>query len=213
MNLSFQFKFAVKETGFHVRTPHGEDHLEHGFNEAAQQSDDDENFYENVSEPLQHETSETDYVRSEDHTNILEEELPPTAFTRNMLAKFRSMEDVNKPPPTPEYAEKQVKTVTSGVHRMTNPNVRSLSISSPEHDSHFDMEREQPDGAYQQEAVSHEYEHNNYDDFNAEGGEFENEPEYNPNVIRESDKLDEDELPELGTTRNLLAKFQTLQAH
>jgi len=46
----------------------------------------------------------------------------------------------------------------------------------------------------------------------AESGEFENEPERDPTVIRESDRKDDEELPEQGTTRNLLARFQSLQS-
>jgi len=50
--------------------------------------------------------------------------------------------------------------------------------------------------------------------FNAslpEGGEFENDPLDLPDVVRESDPFDENELPEIGVTKNLLAKFQSMQ--
>ena len=45
------------------------------------------------------------------------------------------------------------------------------------------------------------------------GGEFENDPEYNQDVVRETDLNESEVLPEQGTTRNLLAKFQALQGN
>lgn len=45
----------------------------------------------------------------------------------------------------------------------------------------------------------------------AEGGEYENEPVRNPDVVRESDKDIGAELPEVGTAKNILEKFKQIE--
>ena len=45
-------------------------------------------------------------------------------------------------------------------------------------------------------------------DYVPDAGEFENDPVYNADVVRESDRADHAEMPEQGTTRGLLARFQ-----
>ncbi|KAL5007340.1 hypothetical protein ScPMuIL_016146 [Solemya velum] len=46
-----------------------------------------------------------------------------------------------------------------------------------------------------------------------EGGVYENEPTVDPNVVRASDKVNVgEELPEVGTAKNILAKFKTIQS-
>jgi len=44
-----------------------------------------------------------------------------------------------------------------------------------------------------------------------DSGEFENDPIYNADVLRESDRTDCADFPEQGITRDLLAKFQHAQ--
>ena len=44
-----------------------------------------------------------------------------------------------------------------------------------------------------------------------DGGVSENEPVVLPDVIRESDRHDEEELPETGTTRSLLAQWRNME--
>ena len=134
---------------------------------------------------------------------VLEEDLPPSQFTRTMLAKFRSMEDVEQEPPTPEFSSKKMKAAIMSV--------------SPSHTRRFEggpvplyQDGESPEDREQQ-LDNH---HHQYDfDYNAaiDAGEYENDPSSNPDVIREGDVLTED-LPEQGTTRHLLAKFQSMQA-
>ena len=42
-----------------------------------------------------------------------EAELPPQDLTKSLLAKFRSLEDVNQPPPSPQHASQQKKVGTA----------------------------------------------------------------------------------------------------
>lgn len=141
----------------------------------------------------------TDVVRADE---VLEDDLPPESFTRNMLAKFRSMEDTEQAPPTPEYSEKKMR---AAVTSMSPASTRRYDTSAV---PIYSDEREQPDGLEHTDTTQ-EY----FDGYNnpADAGEYENDPIHNPDVIREGDALEED-LPEQGTTRHLLAKFQSMQA-
>ena len=60
-------------------------------------------------------------------------------------------------------------------------------------------------------ATSQQRRYDYYDDMNASGGEYENEPVTNPDVVREADSSEADALPERGTARNLMAKWQAMQ--
>jgi hypothetical protein len=133
----------------------------------------------------------------EDHT--AEDELPPPATTKNLLAKFKSLEDVNNPPPSPQRSLQQQKQIGSS----STVSVRRMPNSSQV----YAQEREQPEGGEYESQPSefHQYQ------VTTDSGEFENAPVHDPNVIRESDRHDEEELPSQGITRNLLAKFQNLQ--
>lgn len=52
-----------------------------------------------------------------------------------------------------------------------------------------------------------------HDNEQYDGGEYaESEPMHNPDVIRECDRHDEEELPEHGFTQNLLAKFKSMES-
>jgi hypothetical protein len=73
------------------------------------------------------------------------------------------------------------------------------SRSSSRDNLDFYQEREQPEGGEINHAMS-------------SSSEFlDEDAPRDPNVTRESDRHDEEELPEQGTTRNLLAKFQSMQ--
>jgi len=148
-----------------------------------------------------------------EHANIVradevqEEELPQEAFTKNMLAKFQSLEDTNMEPPTPESSQQKMKIakLSVGPGPMQMYSTRAVSPTHLENNGHLD-EREQPEGLEQTE------QYNDYD-YNQEvdSGEYENNPNRNSDVIREEDILTDD-LPEQGTTRNLLAKFQSMHS-
>ena len=141
----------------------------------------------------------------------LEEELPAPQTTRSMLAVFQSMEDVNRPPPTPEHATKVSRQATSPARSMsirrgasspsnntTTSHHYSNGYHSDEQDHHV-MQGEEEDGLYR--------------DYDQRGGEFENEPyRGDPDVVREDTENQTEALPEQGTTKNLLAKFQALTA-
>ena len=143
--------------------------------------------------------AEVDRVSSSENESIdtcepvfHEEELPPPATTRNLLSMFRSMEDPSMAPPTPESMEKKQAASRSGVPR--SPSVGRSSCARPG-DVEGDSERSYYDVT----------------EYPADSGEFENDPIYNADVVRESDRIDYAEMPEQGVTRGLLAKFQTRQ--
>jgi hypothetical protein len=82
-----------------------------------------------------------------------------------MLAKFRTLEDANLPPPSPQRSGLATKKSTAAA-----------------------VEREQPDG-----------------------DEYEDVRDYERRREDEDERDESEELPEQGTTRNLLAKFQAMQ--
>lgn len=111
-----------------------------------------------------------------------EDELPPPAMTRNLLSMFRSMEDPSMAPPTPEAMKKKQAASRSGVYR--SPSMGASGLAAGDHLNRSDAE------------------------YAADSGEFENDPVYNADVVRESDHTDYAEMPEHGMTRGLLARFQ-----
>jgi len=143
--------------------------------------------------------AEVDRVSSSESENIdtrepvfHEDELPPPAMTSNLLSMFRSMEDPSRAPPTPESMEK--KQTASRSSFLRSPSVGSSSYARPG-DVEGDSDRSYCDVM----------------EYPADSGEFENDPVYNANVVRESDRMDYAEMPEQGITQGLLAKFQTRQ--
>ncbi len=164
-------------------------------------ADAEEHIYE---EPRQvyHSNGMDDIVHS-DLPAEKEEERPPHDVTRSLLAKFRSMEDVSAPPPSPQRSVEQQKVAYS------HSTSRSFSTAS---------ERHLGDGEpYGHDDHDHgEYYHNQQDyeqyEQEGEGGEYENDPFVDPDLVREGDNPEEEELPEVGMTQNLLAKFQSIQA-
>lgn len=122
------------------------------------------------------------------HESIFhEDELPPPETTRNLLSMFRSLEDTSRAPPTPETTERHQAASRSGIYRAASMGARHSSGG----------------GGDQLDSSGGEL-----TEFAPEAGEFENDPVYNADVVRESDRMDYAEMPEQGITRGLLAKFQ-----
>ena len=121
-----------------------------------------------------------------------EDELPPAEMTRNLLSMFRSMEDPSRAPPTPEAMEKMQAASRSSVHRALSmgASVYAHSGDAEDHSSRLDGDLVE---------------------YTPDSGEFENDPVYNADVVRESDRTDYAEMPEQGITRGLLARFQNTQ--
>ncbi len=182
--------------------------------------------YEDDDANAIHDGRRDDVIRSDEPV----EETPIPRTTRNMLAMFQSMEDVNRPPPTPEYAAKQAasrRVATASLRRSaaSPPPAHTLHLNNhQQHTSHYNYNGHGNDHDYDEhEAHYNNHHHSNgssqedlrYTDYDRDGGEFENEPETGRrDVIREGDPGadPEEELPEQGTTKNLLAKFQALTA-
>lgn len=105
-----------------------------------------------------------------------EDERPPPSFTKNMLAKFKEMEDTTNPPPSPARSA-------------VSPTKRT-AISHQQFASHTNI-RASPDE-----------------------GIADTEPSTNghrPEVIREADKNETEELPERGFTKSLLAQWRQIE--
>ena len=166
-------------------------------------------------------------------TRSATEELPPPKFTRSLLAKFKSLEDISKPPPTPEHSQSiqqeavnavkvAPKYTTSHSSSVGGAEDTSLNTSREFYDVYDDNVQASPpqqqqqrhnDGGDSDEQGSASRRYDYYDDMNAEGGEYENEPVANPDVMREQDQTEADKLPEKGTARNLMAKWQAMQGN
>ena len=124
------------------------------------------------------------------HESIFhEDELPAPETTRNLLSMFRSMEDTSRAPPTPETSVLHQAASRSGVRR-----AQSMGA-----------------GGYARRGEDGDQTDFSPGEYAADAGEFENDPVYNADVVRESDRSDYAEMPEQGTTRGLLAKFQHAQ--
>ena len=199
------FKWQVKEAKTLARPGapvHSDVQIVH--TEQTQDGEVCENGYQyHVEKEVVHVDAHADSVA------VLEEELPPPAMTKSLLAKFQTIQDPNGPPPSPQRSAEIQREAVKSV-RVTPTHKSQMHIQEQaEFGEHADQ-REQPDGGeYEQykAGVTH------HDQFmgSPEAGEFENDPIYNDSVIRETDRNDEEELPEQGTTRNLLAKFQSMQ--
>ena len=145
-------------------------------------------------------------------------ELPPPAFAKSMLARFKSMEDVSAPPPSPgrntttpassssstrrSTTETTTSTSTAATSSATTTTVRQTSRSSP--DSGICVTETQVVTSEPTPSIRHEEV--------IEGGVFENQPQVlKDGVVREEDGPNEDELPEHGTTKSLLAQWRTVE--
>ena len=211
---------AVGTNGYHdVSSDDIDHHLENGdvTYQRHHHSSDDHDADDSADDQVWRQNE--DVVRAD---QPVEEELPAPQTTRSMLAVFKSMEDVNRPPPTPEYAKQVVKQASPvrvvSIRRGTSPPPSSRSSHYSNHlnghhsdggDGYHSDDREHQEGADYNSSSSHD---DLYRDYDQHGGEFENDPERNPDVVREDMRNETEELPEQGTTKNLLAKFQALQA-
>jgi len=109
------------------------------------------------------------------------------------------MEDPSRAPPTPETAEKQhaaADRAAGGVRRSASAAASSSNNFTQRAPETTDLDRSYAD-------VVAEYA--------ADSGEFENDPVCNADVVRESDRSNFAEIPEHGSTRGLLARFQNRQ--
>ena len=79
--------------------------------ELSFREDPDERRYNNVDPSPR----DPDVVTSDTTTSVLEEELPAPQTTRSLLARFKSMEDINRPAPTPERTEHLQKHAQSAL--------------------------------------------------------------------------------------------------
>ena len=137
----------------------------------------------------QHDANEVDDI-SENQNDDESEIFPQVAHTKNLLAKFRLMEDSGIPPPSPEHSARvQRSAVQVPVRKTTTAVSNGHSVNS---------DVEECDGRLS-------------DNMEPDAGEFENEPQYDPDVVRGDERVVEP-LPEQGSTRNLMAKFQALQS-
>ena len=144
----------------------------------------------------EHEISHDPNVIKSGENQNPEEELPPAQFTRSMLAKFQQLEDPNAPAPTPVRSA-QI-TSTKRVSTAAAPSPQPVPVNRPSADSGIAGLDDQPA---------------NFDngDYDHSGGVSENTPAVLPDVVRESDTHDEEELPEKGTTRSLLAQWRNME--
>ena len=139
--------------------------------------DPDERRYNDV-EPV---PRDPDIVTSDTVTTIVEDELPPPKMTRSLLAKFKSLEDVNKPAPTPERSESLQKHAQAAL-TLPRTHVRDFEFTD--------------------DALSAE----ESDDVSVDTRTYENVGD----VTREDGVVDENELPAQGMARNLMAKWQNI---
>ena len=162
------------------------------------------------TEVQQSSESKPEVVKSDDPAET-EDELPPPAFTKNLLARFRSMEDLNRPAPTPELDLAVKKSLALEKKKELDPNRRKSSPAGmfaklTPHKIDFEetadqyTERQQPEGG--EYANGHAEVVTQYAD-----EELDSDID---DMVRESDAQLEEELPEVGTTQNLLAKFQSM---
>ena len=132
-----------------------------------------------------------DVVRAEDPAEA-EDELPPAEYTKNIVAKFRSFENLENSPPSP-VRPVEVKRSPAAARQYSRPSPDS-GIS--------DNEKEPV-------VVNSGYtEHEEVED----KAMSENNPIQLADVVRESDKHDEEELPEHGFTRSLVAQWRNMEA-
>lgn len=148
------------------------------------------------------------------HGYEVEDELPPAAYTRSLVSKFQSLEDPNQPAPTPEVSARHQKVAYSSVlnpgpTRRFASNTSSINAheeNSYNHELDYEQETEH-EHDFAHEAHGNDYDihygHNDYDS--------DDEPR-SPTGGYTHHEVREEELPEQGMTRNLLAKFQALQA-
>ena len=147
--------------------------------------------------------NQPDVVRHEDPNA---EVLPPQDVTKSMLNRFREMETQAKVQKQQEWSPRRDKSRSPASGQQITPTPARRWPRSPDGDTD-DTDAGAADGS-----DAYERERPLYNPACPEGGEYENNPIDLPDVVRESDPYDDSELPEVGGTRSLLAKFQSLQA-
>ncbi len=129
-------------------------------------------------------------------------ELPPANLTRSLLAKFQTMENRHVPPPSPARTEQQLKIAalpnTSGISRGLNQQTSSTSVTENIDRDEYEIERDEYRGNVQDYSISYE----SVEDVDSTT---------NVHAVVSPQSPVVDELPEQGTTRNLLAKFKSMQ--
>ena len=165
--------------------------------------EDNETVAEGEPEKNHHQipAEENDYMEpvnsSGGHTEE-PDELPPANLTRSMLAKFQSMENRQLPPPSPARSE-VIKSTTVVRNVSVNRNVHQMENNNHHNHHHIaDNEYELSAEGYYETLDDQEHIYESVDDDDLAGA-------------RRHDTVD-DGLPGQGTTRNLLAKFQSLQS-
>ena len=134
----------------------------------------------------------SDVVRCVDK---VEDERPPPAITRSLLARFQSMENVSESTMTDLPQRRSVILLNDGMKAPFG------GTASPATALPSGMTRGGGSFASMQAAITEV----------TDAGVFENEPVTNIDVVRESDRHDEEELPEEGFTRSLLAQWRTME--
>ena len=193
-----QYRWEVKEVQPFNRSA-GPDHDYHQQSQSSftadHQVEEDDSTQADISD-IAYEASSTTYDNNSS-TYERDNDLPPPAMTKTLLARFQSLEDVSKPPPTPEQSTLQQKQAVASVkiNPVAGSKYQGDEVDQMEQNG-YDMEHEEV-AHYQQSEI-------------VEGGEWENTP-LQTDMAREADF--NEILPEQGTTRNLLAKFQALQGN
>ncbi|XP_013380731.1 uncharacterized protein LOC106151854 [Lingula anatina] len=146
-------------------------------------------------------------VRSGDKANA-EEALPPAGFAKNLLGKFRSLEEqaANQPPPTPERT-KQTQKFAVNAQRTTYNYSAFVVAPAVNPDKPREKTPEFEAGIFENKPVKtvEDYEQQ------IESGEYESNPEVQDGVAREGSRIVETEFPEYGYTKNVLARFKSMQ--
>lgn len=136
-----------------------------------------------VDSRREYDADSEDVVHQSVLTVFNEDELPAPATTRTLLQHFKSMEDVTKAPPLPRPSPSEAA-------REARPKSRLAASGGVHSDSNYD------DGYRNQKRQSI---HSDSEDIQ------------NADAAKELDAYDGEELPVQGTTKSLLAKFQSFQ--
>ena len=136
-----------------------------------------------------------------DDPNPEEEAMPPPAITKNLLAKFKSMEKTDEQPPSPSLSALKQKAALSKPRYTSNVRAPVVydNVSASSGGDHTDNEDVVSTGSVEPavQAVEH--------------GVFENTPDVRPEVLRETHVHEEEELPPVGATKSLLAQWKSME--
>jgi hypothetical protein len=133
-----------------------------------------------------------------------EQERPPAKFTKNMTTQFQSLELEGAPPPSPLRSEqvaalaRQTSVTKSNRQSVSQIHASAMTDSGIGIEGRGEISVNEPIPSLCHEEI-------------IEGGIFENEPITSHGVVRESDNPNEEELPESGSARNLLAQWRNVE--